>query len=241
MLYGEPVKGSCSVEIRWQREQCDRCNRISGSYYEGVIQVRAVSRRPTDQELQRVVRIAYDVEDAMQSAGERLSYVSDVNETRDGLDIVIGSQHIGQAISTAIVRELGGRFTTHPKLVGEKDGRQLFRITYSLRLPRFQRGDVVRMGKRFAEVVYSDTRQVRLFDLADGTIRTVRDSEVGETVGNVMDAKEAMVAYADGDMLGILDPETGITTDVYAGPRIRALAGEQIRVLKTRDEIVLIR
>jgi hypothetical protein len=41
-------------------------------------------------------------------------------------------------------------------------------------------------------------------------------------------------------MLGILDPETA-SQRMYLRSRIRALAGEKIRVLKTREEIVLIR
>jgi nonsense-mediated mRNA decay protein 3 len=240
-MYGKEMNGDCRVEIAWQKEQCDRCSRISGSYYEGVVQVRAHGRQPTEAELRRAVRIAYDVEDAMQEGGERLSYVSDVNETREGLDIVVGSQHIGQAIAQAIVQQMGGRFTTHPKLIGEKDGRQIFRVTYSLRLPRFQRGDVVRAAGRYGEVVYSDAQQVRLFDLADGTVRNVKEDDVERLVGNVRNAAEAMVAYADGDVLGILDPETGVTTECIAGPRIHALAGERIRLLRDRDRLVLIR
>ena len=241
ILYGESLEGECSPEISWQKEQCDRCNRISGSYYDGVIQIRAQGRNPTDNELQRAVQIAYGVEEEMQGAGERLSYISDVNETREGLDIVIGSQQIGHAISHAIVQQMGGRFTTHPKLVGEKDGRQLFRITYSLRLPRFQRGDVVLAARKYGEVLYSDSQQVRLFDLSDGTVRTVREADIERLAGNVKDANEAIVAYSDRDVLGVLDPETGITTECIAGPRIRAIAGERVRILRDKDQIILIR
>jgi nonsense-mediated mRNA decay protein 3 len=240
-IYGEPVEAGCTVEIVWHKEQCNRCSRISGSYYEGVIQVRAQGRQPTGLELQRAVQISCEVENSMQEAGERLSYISDVNETREGLDIVVGSQHIGQQISQTIVQQLGGRFTTHPKLVGEKDGRQIFRITYSVRLPRFQRGDVVLAGRRYGEVVYTGAQQVRIFDLADGSVRSVKEDSVERLIGNVKDAEEAIVAYADGDVLGVLDPGTGITTECVIGPRVRALAGEKIRVLKDRNHLVLIR
>ena len=58
-----------------------------------------------------------------------------MTENRDGLDITVGSQHIGLLIVQGITAQFGGRYTTHPKLVGEKNGRQLFRITYLVRLP----------------------------------------------------------------------------------------------------------
>ena len=137
-LYNKPVLGTCTVDILWQKEQCDRCNRISGSYYEGVVQLRAEGRNPAPFEIQTAASLAQQVEDSLQAGGERLSFISDVNETRDGLDIIVGSQHIGLLIAQGIVAQLGGRYSTHPKLIGEKNGRQLFRITYSIRLPRFQ-------------------------------------------------------------------------------------------------------
>lgn len=241
ILYGETMRAECSLEISWQKEQCNRCNRITGNYYEGVVQVRAQGREITKPEMERAAQIAHGVEDGLQEGGERLSYISDIQESREGLDIVIGSQHIGLAITQAIVQQMGGRYTTHPKLVGEKDGRQLFRITYSLRLPRFQRGDVIRAMQRYGEVVYSDSRQIRVFDLADGSVRTIREDDVERLIGNVRDADEAMIAYSDGDTLGILDPETGKTTECVAGSRIHAIAGEKIRFLRDRDELVLIR
>jgi nonsense-mediated mRNA decay protein 3 len=90
-------------------------------------------------------------------------------------------------------------------------------------------------------VVYTGAQQVRIFDLADGSVRSVKEDSVERLIGNVKDAEEAIVAYADGDVLGVLDPDTGITTECVIGPRVRALAGEKIRVLKDRNHLVLIR
>ena len=107
MLYGEPVEKTCTVEIVWQREQCDRCNRISGSYYEGLVQVRADDRDLSPYEMQTSAAIATQIEDTLQASGERLSFISDMNETRDGLDITLGSQHIGVMIVQAITAHWG--------------------------------------------------------------------------------------------------------------------------------------
>ena len=95
--------------------------------------------------------------------------------------------------------------------------------------------------KKYAEVIYSDTRQIRVFDLNDGTVRNIREEDIERHIGNVRDAREAMIAYSDGDTLGILDPDTGATTECVAGSRIHAIAGEKIQFLRDRDELVLIR
>lgn len=239
-LYDNLVRGSCETEIAWQKEQCDRCSRISGNYYEGIVQVRAQNRQPGSYEIQMATAIACDVEESLQNGGERLSFVSDVHETRDGLDIVVGSQHIGLLIAQKITTELGGRFTTHPKLIGEKNGRQLFRITYSVRLPKFQRRDVIRFGGHYGEVIQVDPRNLRVFDFDDGSIKVVREREVEKIVGSARDADDAIVAFSSGNILGVIDPLTFSTHEcVYANGH-EVSAGQHVRILRDEDQIVVL-
>ncbi len=240
-FYKAPVTGTCSVEIVWEKEQCDRCNRISGSYYEGVVQVRAEGRIPSTFEVQMAASIAQQVEDNLQAGGERLSFVSDMNEIHDGLDIIIGSQHIGLMIAQAIVAQLGGRYTTHPKLVGEKNGRQLYRITYSVRLPRFQKHDVIAAGKRYYEVERVEAHHIRVTDLIDGTAKTVRDDDVNHIVGNSRNAVQALVAFVDRSMIGIIDPETSRSVEVTRPKRMEVGAGDHVGILRDNDTIIVVR
>ena len=114
LLYKAPVEGTCRVELVWHKEQCDRCSRISGSYYEGVVQVRADGRIPSAYEIQMASGIAQQVEDNLQAGGERLSFISEMNEIRDGLDITIGSQHIGMMISQGLMPSSGAGIPRTP-------------------------------------------------------------------------------------------------------------------------------
>ncbi|MGV8128614.1 MAG: 60S ribosomal export protein NMD3 [Methanolinea sp.] len=240
ILFGVTVEGSCIVEIEWKKEQCDRCSRISGSYYEGVVQIRASGRRASGREISEASRIANSVEESLIASGERLSFISDVDEHRDGLDITVGSQRLGQEIAAAIVRELGGRCTTHPKLIGEKAGKQIFRITYSVRLPRYSRGDIIVVSGKYAEVLRVEGKTVRFLDLESGLVRSVPERQVERRAGHKAEASVRMVAFRDGDLLGILDPVTGITRET-AAPRWRDIpAGESVRVIEDGDTLVLL-
>jgi len=241
MLYKKPVEGTCSVDIIWVKEQCDRCNRISGSYHEGVVQVRADGRTPSTFEIQMASSIAQGIEDSLQAGGERLSFISDMGPLHDGLDITIGSQRIGLMIAQGIVAQLGGRYTTHPKLVGEKNGRQLYRITYSVRLPRFQKYDVVRVRNRYYEVDRVESHYIRTTDLFDGSQRSIRDDDVETIIGNARNAESALVAYADAGTLGILDPVTQKNREVRAVKWMQANAGDHISVLRDGDLLVIVR
>jgi nonsense-mediated mRNA decay protein 3 len=241
LLYSLPVEKECTVEIVWQKEQCDRCNRITGSYYEGFVQVRADDRLPSQYEIQIARSIAIQLEESLLVAGERLSYISDMAETKDGLDITVGSQRIGLLIVQAITTQLGGRYTSHPKLVGEKNGRQLFRITYLVRLPRYQKQDVIVIGGHYAEVEQPESHRVRVFDLVEGRTRTVNADLVTRRVGNARLAERALVAYKTGDMFGVIDPASCETTEFRQVPWLDAQAGDHVRVLRDGNTLVLVR
>jgi nonsense-mediated mRNA decay protein 3 len=164
-----------------------------------------------------------------------------MNVIHDGVDIIIGSQHIGLMISQGIVAQLGGRYTTHPKLVGEKNGRQLFRITYSVRLPRFQKYDVVAVKNRYYEVERVESHYVRSFDLADGSSRSLRIDDIERIIGNARTAESALVAFAEGRTLGIMDPVTCQTHECRKPAWLTAGAGDHIGILRDGDQLVIVR
>jgi nonsense-mediated mRNA decay protein 3 len=161
-----------------------------------------------------------------------------MEETREGLDITIGSQQIGLAISQAVVQRLGGRYSTHPKLIGEKAGKKLFRVTYSVRLPRYIRGDVVRVGRGYGQIMQVEGQYIRFFDLSNGQARSAKEEDFGLLIGNVRDAAEALIAYVDGDVLGLIDPGSGVTRECPVGPWRNTLPGQHIRVLKDQEMMI---
>lgn len=203
-IYGVDVEASKKIKFVWIKEQCDRCSRIAGSYYEGVIQVRATGRKPTQFEIHRAEVIAYQVEENMQSSGDRLSFVSDIDETKDGIDITFSSQAIGSAISHDIVGALGGSFTTHPKLVGEKAGVRIYRVTYSIRLPRFSKGDIIKHEKGYFMILRQNKDMLFVKDLKTGLTRSFREDDSDPLLGNIRSAESASVIYKDSGIAGIL-------------------------------------
>ncbi|MDV0443626.1 60S ribosomal export protein NMD3 [Methanorbis rubei] len=237
-LYGVPVEVTEKIKIVWAREQCDRCCRISGSYYEGIIQVRANGRKPTPYELRRAAEIAYQIEDQLQTAGDRLSFVSDVDEQKDGLDIIFSSQAIGNAISVDICGALGGSFTTHPKLVGEKAGIKLYRVTYSIRLPRFSRGDIIRHGRDYFQILRQTKDMLFVRDLKTGQSRNFREDVDDPLFGNIRTAETAMVIYRDAGILGVLDPVTQKTAEMPDHAWIDADIGDSVLFVRDEDQLI---
>ncbi|MGB4279643.1 MAG: 60S ribosomal export protein NMD3 [Methanoculleus sp.] len=235
-LYGVPVRETCRTEIRWQKESCDRCSRISGGYYAGIVQVRATDRKINAYEREVATNIAEQAEESLQQSGDRLSFISDLDDRKDGLDITVGTQHLGQEIAKQVTGALGGRFTTHPKLVGEKDGKGLYRITYSIRLPYYQKGDVVVSKGRYYEVREIEGQRLRVFDLQDGTPLTLRTDDAERLIGNVREARSALVVFTQPGLVGLMDPETYVTREVNPVPWTTPVEGGCIRVLRDDED-----
>ncbi|MBN1167913.1 MAG: 60S ribosomal export protein NMD3 [Methanospirillaceae archaeon] len=235
ILYGISVRDECSIEIIWQNEACDRCRRLHGNYYEGIIQVRAVGRKATQEEEDRARDIALSVEQELQESGDRLSFISKIEEGREGLDIIVGSQAIGEQIARTLVRRLGGRYTMHPTLIGEKDGKKIYRITYSVRFPRYTRGDIIRVKGVFGEVLFCQGRTMTYLDLRTGDTRNISDTVQTEYIGNIRDADQYAVIYTDGDMIGIMDSVSGETREIKGHSWRPVTIGDMVRIFQHHD------
>lgn len=140
-INGVTIAESGEQAFTLKRAICERCSRIAGGYYAAIVQVRADWRVPTDEELSIAENIAY-------ASLVEADFVSREQLLKEGLDIYVSSAEYGQRISRAIVKSLGGSFSESKKLYGRKDGREIYRVTFLVRLPGFQQGDVVAIGDK---------------------------------------------------------------------------------------------
>ncbi|HOW04870.1 60S ribosomal export protein NMD3 [Methanospirillum hungatei] len=240
LLYNEPREGACTVEILWQFDSCDRCSRYHGNYWQGVVQLRADGRKATPEEQERAKRIAYQAEEELQLQGDRLSFVTRMEEGREGLDIIVGTQTLGEKISRDITRRMGGKFSLHPTLVGEKEGKKLFRITYAVRLPRYTKGDIIFIRNTYGEILGAEGKTISYLDLASGIPRTVPESTQSRYIGSVRDGIPMLVIYQDGETLGLMNEETGKTEEVPVQSWRNIVSGERVHIIRDDDRVLVV-
>ncbi len=140
-ISGVEIKETGEFTAALRREICERCSRIAGGYYAAIVQIRAEVRIPTDEELAVAENIAHA------PLGES-DFVSKERMLKEGLDIYVSSAEYGRMISRAVVKELGGNFSESKKLYGRKDGRDIYRVTFLVRLPGLKQGAVVKIGNK---------------------------------------------------------------------------------------------
>ena len=235
-----PVSEEVTVPVYVARQTCDRCGRIAGDYYAAVVQLRASDRTPTAAETDRTVEIAESYVADREATGDRDAFITETTRTDDGLDLKVSTTQIGQGVAKRVVEELGGSTSEAPTLVTEdEDGDEVYRVTFTVRLPPYTPGDVVDLDDGDGPVLVTSARgNLKGRRLATGD-RYEADFEAGidpdaRKIGERDDAEPTtLVAVTDDHAVQVLDPETYESVTV---PRPEYLDpdAEAVPVLKHR-------
>jgi NMD protein affecting ribosome stability and mRNA decay len=241
MLLDERFHQELDTEIRILRESCDMCSRISGGYFEAILQIRATNRLPSEEEMKECINIANDVLGRLRSKGDRLAFISHSLDIKEGADLYIGSSNAGRHICKEIVSRLGGSFNESESLQGRKEGKDVYRITFSLRLPEFMPHDIIehkgkvievkKFGKNVTGVdIETGARFTGTSDELDGAILIAKRKDLQKTM---------LVAIENNDLL-VLDPDTYETVTIKKPVMFTAEAGTEIPVVKTEKGLLAV-
>ena len=162
-----PHQTADEVEVRLVNVSCDTCSMMSGGYYEVILQIRAEDRVVTEEEEQEILSLITERTHA-EYGKDTKAFVTSIDTNRFGLDILIGSEHLGKSIAS----ELESLFLTsrkeNYKLIGqEKSGKKKYRLTIVLRLPRFSIGDFVEVDERPCHVLSMGKSGLKCYDLIE--------------------------------------------------------------------------
>lgn len=241
VVSGLNATATVDVEVRVKKETCDTCSRIAGGYYAGIVQLRADNRIISETEVDRCIKLADRLLNKLTEKGDHFAFVSKVEELKEGVDLYIGSAASCKQVCRAIIRELGGSYTTSPSLVGKKDGEDLYRITCAMRLPEFIRGDILAIRDLVVEVTHQD-KQIHGTDLTDGhkvSLGAGMDAPAAK-IGSRNDATMTVLVAIEGDTVQILDPETYKTILLKKPVFLSEDSGSEVCVVKTNEGVFLL-
>lgn len=113
---GVDIERTIPLEIK--KTICQDCSRISGGYYEAIIQLRGDPLKVRGSALMLMKRLA------------KKTFIAKEEEKDAGLDIFVGSSKATLEIVTA----LGLKTLITKKLIGRDEGKRLYRTTFLIRL-----------------------------------------------------------------------------------------------------------
>ncbi len=240
VIRSTPLQEEVTVPVYFSREICERCGRIAGDYYASIIQVRGTDRPPTEIEKERAIEIAEDHVAERAATGDRDAFISQIEQTADGVDMKISTNQLGQGIAHRITRELGGTVSESPTLVTKnEEGSDVYRVTFTARLPPYTSGDILLLDDEEGPVLVTSARgnlKGRRLDSGEWYEASYEDGLAPEAtkVGSRADAtRTTVVSRIDERAVQVLDPATQETKTI-SRPSYMDQDAESVPVIKHR-------
>jgi nonsense-mediated mRNA decay protein 3 len=235
-----PVTEQVEVPVKIARQTCTRCGKIAGGSFASIVQVRAVDRTPSSEEIDRSKEIAHEVVEEMEATGDRDAFVTEINEGAEGPNIKVSTNKIGMKVARRIVDELGGSYSDSERLITEdEDGNEVYRVTYAVRLPKYRPGEIIDPEDDGGPVLVSSNQG----NLKGTRIATGEHYEASFEVGDEPEARRlgtredaqptTMVAVEDERAVQVLDPET-YESKTVPRPEYMDPDAAEVPVLKSR-------
>ena len=238
---GVPFDVPLSTRSRVKNATCLRCSRMQGGYYEAIVQIRATRRGLATEEKRAIRQMASRFIERVVTEGDRNAFVLRDEDVDKGLDIYMGTNNAGRMLAKLISTEHGAKVTEHAKTVGQKDGLDLVRMTYAVRLPEYRAGDVVILDEAPYVVSSVGAKTVQLAEVRTGRLHHVERAAVDRAVVlSPDDARDAVVVSQTPSELQLLDPWTYETVSVLR-PEGLGDVGETVPVLRHEGELIVLR
>ncbi|PKP54609.1 MAG: hypothetical protein CVT90_00425 [Candidatus Altiarchaeales archaeon HGW-Altiarchaeales-3] len=228
--YKEDITTEIDAEIGIIHKTCELCGKRSGNYYEATIQLRDINSRGYSDITKFIDLKNLSIDPEFIDP----DFITKVDKVKGGIDIYLTSQAYAREIETKF-RAKGFATKTSAKLMGQKDGKEYYRIAISIKPPRFNPGDFVKMDKRILLVVETG-RNVICKDPGTQVTKTISHVKIqnAELVVN-SDVRTAIISFVSPDEIQVLDLKSYETIEFRNKnliSKLDAKAGDEIRVLK---------
>jgi nonsense-mediated mRNA decay protein 3 len=226
--------------VRLKNGVCTRCSKIMGSYYESIIQIRGRERKLTEAQKERLVN---SIQDKVQEAQDenREMFISKLEEVPGGVDAYLSSISLAKAIAHDMADRYGAEVKESSTLVTQKEGRDVYRVTFLVRLPSYLKGEVILHKGRPHLVTSITSSKTKLVNLKthEPLLESNMDLREARVVGKKEDILEAVVLSESAKEVQVMHPCSYATVELRKPQGFKA-EGETVRVLLYEDEIYLL-
>ena len=228
------------INIRLKKDTCQRCGKKSGHYYEAIVQLRGPEGGAASKKLTAAREILL-VRAGNLSSENREFFISREERVSGGYDFYISSGSMAKSLAKDLSKEFGASSKSSSSLVGKKDGQDLIRMTYLVRLPEYSKGDILLIDGRYHLLQSFKGNSLTLTDLStwQESNLTIGRLSVIEIAARAEDVKNAPVISDGVAELQMLDTETNSPVDVLKPKNFVGGKGT-VSFVKTKNGILLV-
>ncbi len=242
MMDGMKKEKDLSTNIILKKDQCTNCSRREGDYYEAILQVRPTKKEMSKEQKESVIRTVHNrIEN--DRAKKKNVFITAEKEIHGGLDFYLSDKRVSKDLSYNIADDLGGIVTTSSELAGREDGQNVYRMTYSVRIPPYEKGDFIGYEGKIYRIknTKSGSDPVTVHDLKENRITTIdrKDMDEVEIYGGEELVKKAVVVSEEEKEIQVLDPES-YETETLLKPEGASAGREEVKVIKVKERLYMI-
>ena len=241
---GTQIEEAHETEVRILKTVCPTCSKVQSGYYESVIQFRADKREIKAEEYEKADEI---VERTLikQYPKDKLAYCPQIAKLKEGRDYYIGSLKSGRKVVEALKEEFGGIIKESPRLISEdkSTGKGLYRIWISIRIPEFEKEDIIKYEDNLIQVKGIDKNRVVGNDIKTDKQHHIplKNMEDIDVVKKESEIETTTVISKSPQIMQILDPIDYSAVDLdmkdeYAKYNV----GDEVKLIRIDNNIYLI-
>jgi nonsense-mediated mRNA decay protein 3 len=241
VLENQTITEQHPLTVRIRHNTCEICSREAGGYYEAILQIRTEQRTFTNEELKTLRSTVETIVGQFQDSGKRSLFITDIGEKREGLDFFLSEKGTALSIAKKIQEQFGGDFKQSASSAGMKDSRQVYRMTYLVRIPAYRTGDFFSFDTSFFFIVSIHTNKVRALELSNWTEKVIdgKNIQPSKIYGGVELIREMIVVSQSKNEIQLMDPKTYATVEIQK-PKTASIDTTMAKTVKLDGYLFLV-
>ncbi|KYK28064.1 hypothetical protein AYK20_01505 [Thermoplasmatales archaeon SG8-52-1] len=229
------------VLVRLKRTVCDVCSRRFGGYHEAIVQIRADKKGLSKKEIGDIKIIVENIITDLQLKGNRGLFITELVEEHGGLDFYISERGPSLIVAKKLQELFGGEIKQSSKNVGMKDSKQIYKMTYLIRIPSFRKGDFIKQNNSFFYVVSIHGNKIKMIKLdsweeAVVDLKTIQKASI---IGGEELIQEMILISQTEDEIQIMDSKS-YKIYILKKPKPIKFIDEKLKILKTETQLFLL-
>ena len=226
--------------VHLKKTVCDVCSKKFGGYHEATIQIRTDERKLSKKELEEIVIDVENLVEQLRSKGNRGLFITDIAKEHGGLDFYISDKQTSLIIVKKLQEKYGGSVKQSSKNIGMKDSRQIYRMTYLLRLSPYKKNDFIKLKNKYYQILWVRGRKIKIKNLSNWEEITFDENTIEKVkiLGGKELIKEMIIVSQKENEIQLMDPKT-YEIKIIRKPKPVDFKSEKVQIVQFENKLFL--
>ncbi len=237
-IAGLELKKEGKMRVRHRDTTCPTCQKIHGNYYEAIIQIRpAAGKKFRKGEMETISEDIRKRVDAAFSSNPGV-FITKEEDIHGGRDFYLGNRSYAHRIARGLVKNYGATYTESSSLWGMKDGKEIYRMTYLVRLPPYRAGDFIEKDGKLYLLASFGSDRLQCIELETWGEFPFGRNERLKVLGGKEMIQMAVVVSESSSEVQLMDPQTYRTIDLKKPDGFTA--SENVLIIRHEERLYLV-